>query len=59
MAAARATACTMSQLAQEIYSVAGGWVRINFFLARWLRKKYQRLRAWKRPGPRGTQRLFS
>ena len=38
----------MSQLAQEINPVARGWVRINFYLARWLRKKYQRLRAWKR-----------
>jgi len=48
----------MSQLAQGICSVARGRVRINYYLVRWLRKKYRRLRAWKKPGPRGTQRLF-
>ena len=38
----------MSQLAREINPVVRSWVRINYYLVRWLRKKYRRLRAWKK-----------
>ena len=38
----------MSQLAREINLVVRSWVCINYYLARWLRRKYGRLRAWKK-----------
>ena len=60
----RRTGLTMSQLAREINPVVRGWVqyygafglkelypllqRVNYYLARWLRKKYRRLSTWKR-----------
>jgi RNA-directed DNA polymerase len=44
----RLTSCTMSQLAREINPVVRSWVCINYYLVRWLRKKYRRLRAWKK-----------
>ena len=60
----RRTGLTMSQLAREINPVVRGWIqyygafglkelypllqRINYYLVRWLRKKYRRLRTWKK-----------
>ena len=38
----------MSQLVREINPVVRSWVCINYYLVRWLRKKYRRLRAWKK-----------
>ena len=56
----RRTGCTMGQLARDINPVVRGWIqyygafglkelypllqRINYYLVRWLRKKYRRLR---------------
>jgi hypothetical protein len=39
---------TISQLAREIDLVVRSWVCINYYLVRWRRKKYRRLRAWKK-----------
>jgi RNA-directed DNA polymerase len=60
----RRTGLTMSQLARDINPVVRGWIqyygafglkelypllqRINYYLVRWLRKKYRRLRSWKK-----------
>jgi group II intron reverse transcriptase/maturase len=60
----RRTGCTMGQLARDINPVVRGWIqyygafglrelypllqRINYYLVRWLRKKYRRLRTWKK-----------
>ena len=64
MAAAPAHRPDQSQLAREINPVVRGWIqyygafglkglypllqRINYYLVRWLRKKYRRLRTWKK-----------
>ena len=63
----RRTGLTMGQLAREINPVVRGWIqyygafglkelypllqRINYYLVRWLRKKYRRLRTWKKLVP--------
>ncbi len=60
----RRTGCTMGQLARDINPVVRGWIqyygafglrelypllqRINYYLVRWIRKKYRRLRTWKK-----------